>query len=109
FGAGSRSSGSPVRGARGGAVVPSRARSAGADRERPERSGDRRAAVPEPSHGAPSRREHPPQARARFANGGGGGGSTPRPALRQITRTGHLVQMAGTSDVLQRGVPHRGR
>ena len=40
-------------------------------RERVERPGDRRAAGPEPAHRAPPRREHPPQARARFAHGGG--------------------------------------
>ena len=60
--------------ARRRAALRQRARGAGAGRERAERPRDRRAAHPQPAHGAPPRREHPPQARAWFAYGRGRGG-----------------------------------
>ena len=59
------------------------------------RQGDRRAARAEPAHGAPPRREHPPQARPRNADGGGRRGGAARAA---VTETGHPRKMAGASD-----------
>ena len=66
--------------------------------------GDRRAAGAEPAHGAPPRREHPPQARPGHARGGGRRGGAARAAL---TGTGHPRKMAGTGDV--RAAPPYGR
>ena len=60
----------------------------------------------EPTHGAPPRREHPPQARAYDPHGGGRRGRAARSALTPITRTGHLGRMADGGDA-PAGAPSR--
>lgn len=71
IGSDARGSGPHGRRACGGAAVCPGASGAGAGRKRAERPGSRRAAGLEPAHCAPPRRQHPPQARARFPYRGG--------------------------------------
>ena len=64
------------------------------------RPGNRRPAARELPHRAPPRRQHSPQARPWFSNGGRRRGGSPGLTLRPMTRMGHFVQMAQESDAV---------
>ena len=66
------------------AQEPARGRHPAPRRAGAERRPDRRAAVPQPAHGAPPHREHPDEAPGALARGRGGARHPSRPAL-----TGH--------------------